>query len=52
MLDFFNFFLSKKFRKKSLIPTVYDNLDQTFLEMDEKCQNKLFLIQIGHLVQK
>ena len=41
--DFFDFFLSQKIRKKSLIPTVYNNLGQTFLEMGQKRQNMLFL---------
>ena len=41
--DFFNFFSSKKIGKKSLIPTVYNNLGQIFLEMGQKRQNMLFL---------
>ena len=32
----------KKIRKKSLIPTVYNNLGETFLEMGQKRQNMLF----------
>ena len=45
---FFVFFVSK-IQKKSLILMVYSNLGQTFLEMGQKHQNKLFLGQIGHL---
>ena len=50
--DFFNFFSSKKIAKKSLIPTVYNNLGQIFLEMGQKRQNKLFLGQTDNLAQK
>ena len=42
-IDFFNFFSSQKIGKKSLIPTVYNNLGQIFLEMGQKRQNMLFL---------
>ena len=31
---------------------VYNNLGQTFLEMGQKCQNKLFLGQMANLAQK
>ena len=41
--DFFDFFSSQKIGKKSLIPTVYNNLGQIFLEMGQKRQNMLFL---------
>ena len=40
--DFFNFFSSQKIGKKSLIPTVYNNLGQIFLEMGQKRQNTPF----------
>ena len=39
IFDFFNFFSSQKIGKKSLIPTVYNNLGQPFLEMGQKRQN-------------
>ena len=39
----FKFFHLKKSEKKSLIPMVYNNMGQTFLEMGQKCQNMLFL---------
>ena len=41
--DFFDFFSSQIIGKKSLIPTVYNNLGQIFLEMGQKRQNMLFL---------
>ena len=50
--DFFDFFWSQKFRTKSLIPTVYNNLGQIFLEMGQKRQNVLYLVQSANLGQK
>ena len=51
-IDFFDFFWSQKFGKKSLIPTIYNNLGQIFLEMGQKRQNKLFFGQSANLAQK
>ena len=44
--------MSKKFRKKSLIPMVFNNLGRRIPEMGQKHQNNLFLGQIGDLAQK